>query len=52
MSNFVYVLYGRGHIEIFEDSERGIKLAENRRRHLESLNNYTWNLKLERFRVK
>ena len=40
------------HIEVFEDSEKGEKLVENRRRHLESLNNNSWGLNVEKFKVR
>ena len=52
----VYVLSGcvgatKCHVEVFEDSEIGKKLAEIRKGELQSLNN-GWVLVIERFRIQ
>ncbi len=52
----VYVLSGnvgvtRSHIEIFEDTDEGLKRAEKRKRELQRMN-YGWDLDLSLFKVK
>ena len=52
----VYVLNGgvggdNCHVEVFEDSERGRELGEDRKRHLQSLNS-GWGLEFKLYKVR